>query len=210
MSHQRPATRLDGTTDDGTDAAPQEATTYPTVAPVDDRRPVLDQPRPGSGWGTAFFGWLAANGLMVLLIALVAASGTAVDLTTQPSGTTLTDSATTIGLSGAVALLVVVTLSFLTGGYVAGRMGDSHGALHGFGVWLLGAAITLLLGLVGMLYGSRYDVLALLNLPRIPVDQGTVTQFAGVALAVVAVVSLVAAVVGGRLGERTHRRMHDW
>ena len=207
MSHQRPAPDVDRSTDHSTDI--QQPSARPAVAPPDEGRSPLDAPRPGAGWGTAFFGWLAANGLMVLLIALVAASGTALDLT-RPGGTSLTDSAATIGLSGAVALLVVVTLSFLAGGYVAGRMSNSRGALHGFGVWLIGAVVALVLALVGVLYGSSYDVLALLNLPRVPLDQGTVTQLAGVALAVVAATSLLAAVVGGWLGERTHRRMHGW
>lgn len=209
MSHQRPAPGVDRSTAYSTDVAPRQPSTYPAVAPLDDGRPLQDPPRPDAGWGTAFFGWLAANGLMVLLIALAAASGTALDLA-RPSGTSLTGSATTIGLSGAVALLVVVTLSFLAGGYVAGRMSGSRGAVHGFGVWLIGAVVALVVALVGVLYGSRYDVLALLNPPRIPVDQGTVTQVAGVALAVVAVASLLGAVVGGWLGERTHRRMHGW
>jgi hypothetical protein len=209
MSHQRPALRVHGSNDHSIDGAPQQPSTHLAVATPDERRPLPDPPRPDAGWGTAFFGWLAANGLMVLLIALVAASGTALDLT-RPSGTSLTDSAATIGVSGAVALLVVVTLSFLAGGYVAGRMSGSRGAVHGFGVWLFGAAVALVLAVVGVLYGSRYDVQALLGLPRIPLDQGMVTQAAGVALAVIAVTSLLAAVIGGRLGERTHRRMHGW
>ena len=207
MSHQRPAPPVEGT-DYSTDTgyAPGEPT--PAADLAADERPVVT-PRAGTGWGTAFLGWLAANGLMVLLIALVAASGTALTLTRADS-TTLTSDAATIGVTGAVALLVVVTLSYLVGGYVAGRMSEVRGALHGFGVWLIGAVVTLVLALVGLFYGSRYDVLTPLNLPRVPLDQGTITQFAGIVLVVVAVASLIAAVAGGWLGGRRHRRNHGW
>src|SRR4051795_12049275 len=74
----------------------------------------------GVKWGAAFFGWLSANGLAVLLIALLSAAGVALGLT---QGSASTDEAAqqadAIGLGGAIALLAVLFLAYLAGGYVA-------------------------------------------------------------------------------------------
>ena len=64
-----------------------------------------------------------------------------------------------------------------------------------------------LLAVVGLVAGSQYNVLAQLNLPRIPVDEGTATTAGIVALAAVLVVTLIGAVLGGKLGERFHRKV---
>jgi len=53
----------------------------------------------GIKWGAAFFGWLSANGLAVLLIALVAAGGVAVGLTQGVGTDTAVDEAAAIGLA---------------------------------------------------------------------------------------------------------------
>jgi hypothetical protein len=50
-------------------------------------------------------------------------------------------------------------------------------------------------------------VLHQLNLPRIPVDEGDVATRAIVTLAAVLVGTLLAAVGGGKLGDRYHRRI---
>jgi hypothetical protein len=55
--------------------------------------------------------------------------------------------------------------------------------------------------------GSRYNILANLNLPRIPVNEGTLTT-AGVLTAIgIAAASLIGAMLGGMAGMRFHRRV---
>src|SRR3954464_10669490 len=77
----------------------------------------------GIKWGAAFFGWLSANGLAVLLIALLSAGGVAIGLTEGiSSADDAADQADTIGIAGGIVLLVVLFLAYLAGGYVAGRM----------------------------------------------------------------------------------------
>jgi hypothetical protein len=56
-------------------------------------------------------------------------------------------------------------------------------------------------------FGSQYNVLSQLDLPRIPIDEGTATTAGVVALVAVLVVTLVAAVLGGLLGARYHRKV---
>jgi hypothetical protein len=46
-----------------------------------------------------------------------------------------------------------------------------------------------------------------LNLPRIPVDEGNITTGAIITLAVVLIGTLLAAMAGGKAGDRYHRRV---
>jgi hypothetical protein len=166
----------------------------------------------GVKWGAALFGWLSANGLAVLLIALLSAAGVALGLTqgvapgpASPDGAA--QQADAIGLGGAVALLVVLFVAYLAGGYVAGRMSRFHGVRQGVAVWLVGLLVVVALSLAGYLLGREYNVLEALDLPRIPIDEGTATTAGIVTLLAMAVVTLLGAVVGGRLGTRYHRRI---
>jgi hypothetical protein len=162
----------------------------------------------GIKWGAAFFGWLSANGLAVLLLAIVSAAGVAIGLTQGvPSADEATDNAGGIGIGGGIALLVVLFLAYLAGGYVAGRMSRFDGIRQGVAVWLIGLLVVVVLAIAGAVLGSKYNVLSQLNLPRIPVDEGTATTAGIIALVAVLVVTLLGAVLGGKLGERFHRKV---
>jgi hypothetical protein len=162
----------------------------------------------GIKWGAAFFGWLSANGLAVLLVALLSAAGVALGLTQGvDSASEAAGRAETIGLAGAVTLLVVLFLAYLAGGYVAGRMARFDGTRQGLAVWLIGLLVVAALSIAGYLLGREYNVLEGLNLPRIPIDEGTATTAGIVTLVAMAVVTLVGAVLGGALGTRYHRRI---
>ncbi len=160
----------------------------------------------GINWGAAFFGWLVAVGLGSLLLAIVAAAGAAVGLT-QVSGAEAEQNAETIGLGGAIALLVVLMIAYYSGGYVAGRMSRFDGARQGFGAWLFGIVVTILLALAAVILGSEYNVLEQLNLPSVPVGESTLTTGGAIALAAVLLGTLLAAIVGGKAGERYHRKV---
>jgi hypothetical protein len=162
----------------------------------------------GIKWGAAFFGWLSANGLAVLLVALLSAAGVAIGLTQGvPTTDEAVQQADTIGIAGIVALLVVLFLAYLAGGYVAGRMARFDGARQGIAVWVIGLLVVLVLAVLGLVLGSQYNVLQSLNLPRIPIGEGTATTAGIIALVAVLVVTLLGAVLGGKLGERYHRRI---
>jgi hypothetical protein len=162
----------------------------------------------GIRWGAAFFGWLSANGLAVLLVALLSAAGVALGLTQGlDSADDATAQADTIGLAGAIALLVVLFLAYLAGGYVAGRMARFDGLRQGIAVWLIGLLVVVVLSVAGYLLGREYNVLEALNLPRIPIDEGTATTAGILTLVAMAVVTLIGAILGGGLGTRYHRRV---
>jgi hypothetical protein len=160
----------------------------------------------GINWGAAFFGWLVAVGLGALLVGLLAAAGAAVGLTALSEADT-TGNATEIGLGGAIALLAALAVAYFAGGYVAGRMSRFDGARQGLGTWLLGLVVTIVLAIVGAVLGSEYNVLERLELPAVPVGDSELATGGALALAIVVVGTLIAAVAGGKAGERYHRRV---
>jgi MFS family permease len=159
--------------------------------------------------GLAFFGWLTATGTAVMLTAFVAAAGTAVSVVTNTdAGRATSQDPKTVGIVGALVLLVVLFVAYYCGGYVAGRMARFHGVRQGLAVWLWAVAIAALVAVLAALAGSQYDVLSKLNsFPRIPVSQGNLTTGGLVALVVVAAGSLCGALAGGLAGMHFHRKV---
>jgi len=102
---------------------------------------------------------------------------------------------------------VLLFLAYLAGGYVAGRMARFNGAKQGIAVWVIGLLVVLLLALAGLVFGSQYNVLGQLNLPRIPIDEGTATTAGIIALVAVLIATLAGAVLGGILGNRYHKKV---
>jgi hypothetical protein len=158
----------------------------------------------GINWGAAFFGWIVAIGIGVLLTAIVSAAGAAIGLTNQ---STAKANAGTIGIVGGALLIAIAVIAYYAGGYVAGRMSRFDGARQGFGVWLFGLLVTLLVAAAGAIIGDQYNVFEQLNLPRIPVRTSDLTTGGAIALAAIVLGSLLAAVLGGKVGQRYHRRV---
>ena len=160
----------------------------------------------GFSRASAFFGWLVAVGLAALLTALLSAAGAAVGLT-QDAGDEAAGSAETVGIVGGILLLAVLVAAYYCGGYVAGRMARFNGPRQGFGVWVLGLIVTVVLAVAGVILGAEYNVLSSLNLPRVPVGEGTLTTGGLIALVAVVVGTLLAAVAGGKAGSHFHRKV---
>lgn len=158
-------------------------------------------------WEAALFGWLAAVGLSALLVALVVGAGLAVGLTELDSAAS--EKTDTLTLGGGIIIVVVLALAYLSGGYVAGRMARFDGWRQGLGVWILGVVAAVALALAGLIGGSEYNLLATLDLPRIPVDEGEVTTGGVIALLAVLAGTLAAAIGGGIAGERFHRAVDE-
>jgi MFS family permease len=162
----------------------------------------------GIRWGAAFFGWLSANGLAVLLVALLSAAGVAIGLTQGvPSTDDAVQEADTIGVVGGIVLLAILFLAYFAGGYVAGRMARFDGARQGVAVWVIGLLVVIALAVLGLVFGSEYNVLQQLDLPRIPIDEGTATTGGIIALVAILLVTLAGAVLGGKMGDRYHRKV---
>jgi hypothetical protein len=160
----------------------------------------------GINWGGAFFGWLVAIGLGALLVGLLAAAGAAVG-TTELSTTDGTANAESIGLGGAIALLAALAIAYYCGGYVAGRMSRFDGARQGLGAWAIGLIVTVILAVAGALLGAEYNVLEQLDLPALPAGDSEFATGGALALVAAVIATLLAAVVGGKAGERYHRKV---
>ncbi|MGY1814998.1 hypothetical protein [Blastococcus sp. SYSU D00820] len=190
------------------DSGTGSAGAHPTRGPARDAVAAQHERFGGIKWGAAFFGWLSANGLAVILVALLSAAGVAIGLTQGlPTTGEATEQAGTIGIVGGIVLLVVLFLAYLAGGYVAGRMARFDGVRQGIAVWVIGLLVVVLLAVAGIVFGAQYNVLQRLDLPRIPIDEGTATTGGIIALVAVLLATLLGAVLGGRLGTRYHRKV---
>ncbi len=194
----RPVTRVDPVVTDDT-------TTL-------DRREVVGRQKDAFGgmkFGSCFFGWLTASGTAVLLVAPVTGVGAALGLSQNVDVTNPTTAQTeSIGFIGGIVLLAIIFVSYLAGGYVAGRMARFNGLKQGLGVWLWAVIMAILVAVAGWLAGARFDVLAQLNsFPRLPVNEGTLTTAGAIAAIGVVAASLIGAMLGGLAGMRYHRRV---
>jgi len=199
--------------DDGYDTLGRRDHEHRVVATDPGARVAAEQERYGGvKVGAAFFGWLSATGMAVLLTALLVAAGTAVGLATgtdlQEATTGATGNPEEVGVAGAVGLAVILFVSYYCGGYVAGRMARFNGARQGVAVWVWALVVAALAALLGYVAGSQYNVLQQVNgFPRIPVDEGTLSTAGVVTLVVALLVTLAGAVLGGITGVRYHRKV---
>lgn len=160
----------------------------------------------GFNIGAAFFGWLVAIGIATLLTAALTAAGAAIGLTEVSAGEA-TSNAETIGIVGGLLLLAVLMIAYYAGGYVAGRMSRFDGGRQGIGTWVIGLLVTIALAVAGAVLGSEFNLLAQVNLPSIPVGEGTLTTGGLIALAAIVLGTLLAAFLGGKAGTRYHRKV---
>jgi MFS family permease len=199
---------------DGGATAPVYATNAPRRETL-SRSEVLSLERQRFGgikFGSAFFGWMAAVGTLVLLTAVIGAVGVALGVST---GTTVNDATSaaaknpqTTGIVGTIVVAIVIFVAYLAGGYVAGRMARFSGALQGLGVWLWSIIFAIVIAALTFFAGSQWDILGNLGgFPRIPVSGNDLTTTSIITAVVAAIITLGGAILGGIAGMRYHRRV---
>jgi heme/copper-type cytochrome/quinol oxidase subunit 1 len=161
----------------------------------------------GVNLGASFFGWIVAIGIAILLTSIVGAIGTAVGFSGNLSQTDAERQAGTIGIVSAIVLLVVLMVAYYAGGYVAGRMSRFDGGRQGFMVWLIGLLVTILAIVLGAVFGSKYNILDRVSLPRLPVSFDQIGWGALITALAVIVLTMLSAVMGGKVGHRYHDRV---
>jgi hypothetical protein len=196
-------------------AAAHRAMSNVTIIP--DQPSTLLQPEPavdpellsyrGFKFGAAFFGWLIAIAMSALLTLAVSAAafGTAeildytrADAEAQPGAA---------GITAATVGVLVLTLSFYTGGYVAGRLARFDGGRNGFGVWMFAFLFSVLAAGAGALVNNQYDLLDEVNRPDVSLSTDTVTTGGIIAAAALIVLTLMFAIIGGKAGQRYHDKI---
>jgi amino acid transporter len=181
-----------------------------SAARRDDREDLRREAYGGVNYGAAFFGWLVAVALTVLLASIVGAIAAALGNTLNFTQSDAQRQAGTVAISTAVALLVVLMIAYFAGGYVAGRMSRYDGGRQGSAVWLIGLIVTVVAVTVGAIAGSQYDIFRRVNLPSIPVPTDALTTGGIITLAAVLVGTLLAAFAGGKVGQRYHRKIDSF
>jgi len=161
----------------------------------------------GFTFAAAFYGWLVAVALAVLLAGIVGAGATGAGYTLSITQSEAEQQAGTIGLASAIALLVIMLIAYFAGGYVAGRMSRFDGGRQGLGVWLLGLLVTILVAVLGAVFGTQYDIFQRVNLPSLPIPTNTLTVGGVITLVAVVIGTLMAAMVGGKAGQRYHTKI---
>jgi MFS family permease len=161
----------------------------------------------GFTFAAAFYGWLVAVAMTVLLAGIVGAGATGAGYTLSITQSEAEEQAGTIGLASAIALLVILLIAYFAGGYVAGRMSRFDGGRQGLGVWLLGLLVAILVAVLGAVFGTQYDIFERVNLPSVPIPTNTLTVGGVVTLVAVVIGTLMAAMVGGKAGQRYHTKI---
>ncbi|MGH3361461.1 MAG: hypothetical protein ACRDOM_03295, partial [Nocardioides sp.] len=138
----------------------------------------------GINWGAAFFGWLVAIAMVVLLAGIVTAVAAAVDQEIQLTQSEVEAQGETAGLVAAIVVIAIFALAYYLGGYVAGRMSRFDGGRQGLGVWIFGLLVTIIAVVLGVVFGDQYNVLDEVNPPNLdtPEDAGIGAIIAGIVL----------------------------
>jgi amino acid transporter len=161
----------------------------------------------GINWGSGFFGWLVAIAVAILLTSIVGAIAGAVSANADVTQSQAQRQAGTIGIAAAIVLLLVLAIAYYTGGYVAGRMSRFDGGKQGLAVWLIGLLVTVVALVLGAVFGSKYNILDRVSLPRIPVSTSDLSTGGIITAVLVLVLTLLAAMAGGKVGHRYHDRV---
>ena len=161
--------------------------------------------RGGVSLGTVLTGGLVAIGAFFLLSSIVGAvlSNTGVSAEELASG-----EAVDAGIGGGIALLVALFLSFLWGGYTAGRFGRGSGFLNGLLVPIGAIVLAAVVGLITWAFGASEGWEFPSPTQQLQIDGEYTSVEYGIGLAAITLgVIFLASVLGGLLGTRWHTKL---
>jgi hypothetical protein len=164
----------------------------------------------GVNWGAGFYGWLVSVAMTVILAGVAGAAVGLLDrlVPAFPGPADLSPRPLAIAVAG--TLFVVLLAAYFAGGYVAGRMSRFDGGKQGAGVWVTGVLMTMTVVGGGLMFGWQYDLFARVDLPSLPLPAEALgIGVAGTAVAVL-VGTLLAAILGGKVGRGYHRKVDEY
>lgn len=145
-------------------------------------------------------GMLTALALTALLAGLIGAALGAIGYQTG-----LKQNADDLSVAGLVGGIVLLLIAFVVGGWAAARIARYDGVLNGIATAVWAILLTAVLAGLGAWLGAKYNVVEQLNLPHWFSRKAATT--AGILSAVGAALAMLAGgALGGRWGERYHRR----
>lgn len=160
--------------------------------------------RGGVAFGPILTGVVVAFGAMFLLSALVGgflASAGVID--TNVTTADVVD----VGIGAGIALVVAQFLSYLWGGYTAGRMARGSGAANGGLVPLTAIIVAVLVGAIATALGATAN----LNLPfttnQLPLENSNLVDW-GIGIGIASLVAMfLGGILGGAMGARWHTKL---
>jgi hypothetical protein len=196
-------------------AAAHRAMTSVTVIPD---RPPAEAPPPadaalpayrGFRLGAALFGWLIMVSMAVLLSAAIAGAAFGIGYVLDYTRADIEHRAGTAAITAAALLVLMVCLAFYTGGYVAGRLARFDGARQGFGVWMFSLVLVGLAAGLGAYANSLYNLVDRVDRPDVPLTNNDLLTGGLVTAAALLMLPLLAALLGGKTGQRYHDKIDD-
>ncbi len=159
--------------------------------------------RGGISFWSILTGVVVAYGAFLLIFAIVAAATAASGVDVD----TASDATREVGIGIAIGAVVTWFLSFLWGGYTAGRMGRGAGLING----LLVPVVFLIIGAIVTAIISAFDETANLQLPftdnQLPIQGSELYEYSiGFGIAILAAMFL-GAIIGGMMGQRWHTKL---
>lgn len=181
-----------------------DTTTTGTYTRTAHTEAVEPRARGGVTFGPVLTGVVVALGSMFLLSAIVA--GVLASLGLLDTGITQGE-AIDAGLGAGIALVVAQFLSYLWGGYTAGRMARGSGVANGFLVPLTALIVAALVGGVAAGLGAEAN----LNLPfttnQLPLENNNLVDW-GIGIGIASLIAMfLGGILGGGMGARWHTKL---
>jgi hypothetical protein len=172
---------------------------------VHDREPL--PVKGGVSVGAILTGVLVAFGALLLLSALIAGGLIAWEIDADEL---VADAGLEVGLGIAAVMVAAQFLSYLWGGYAAGRMARGSGAANGLLVPFVALILAALVGAIVAALGTDVQFGPPFTETRLPVSDDLIVDW-GLGVGIASLVAmLLGGVIGGIAGARWHRRLeHD-
>ena len=179
-----------------------------TTRSTTTRAPVGAAPRARGGvaFGPVLTGVVVAFGSMFLLSAIIA--GVLASLGIIDTNVTTGD-VIEAGIGAGIALVAAQFLSYLWGGYTAGRMARGAGVANGLLVPLVAILTAILVGGIAAALGASTN----LNLPfttnQLPTENGNLVDW-GVGIGIASLIAMfLGGALGGAMGSRWHTKLEN-
>jgi hypothetical protein len=153
-------------------------------------------------WLSVLAGTLAAYGLTAVLLAIAGGLAAAVNSGTNFNNVSWTDLKAGTGIIVGVVLFV----SYLFGGYVAGRMARRSGSINGVLVFVIGVVLALAVGVWVKAAGGTSNITTTLRNVGAPTTWHEWSDVGTVAAVAALLGMLIGASVGGAMGEHWHTK----
>ena len=172
---------------------------------VHDREPL--PVKGGVSFGAILTGVLVAFGALLLLSALIAGGLIAWEIETDEL---VADAGLEVGLGIAAVMVAAQFISYLWGGYAAGRMARGAGAANGILVPFLALILAALVGAVVAALGTDVQFGPPFTETRLPVSDDLIVDW-GLGVGIASLIAMfLGGVIGGIAGARWHRQLeHD-